>query len=211
MNVFKAIMFGLLCSGVGYGVDDQYGDQHNRLVLCVKSQSTRNLTIERVMRIAATQCGLDKSILRMTQSLVDLAPPSCQNPSSDEPGIEELADDRRYGLSDQHLRWLTTMEGILQNNRPSDAIKKLEQLQKQAKRSLNMDDVHEAAVFMGLDIALHSARLWTRGPIQLPFLAKWGQVVLGDAVGGVVGGIFGGGVGAVGLGTACSTLIAEKT
>lgn len=39
--------------------------------------------------------------------------------------------------------------------------------------------------------------------------AKWWQVVLADVAGGIVGGVFGGGVGAVGLGTACSGAVAK--
>jgi hypothetical protein len=91
-----------------------------------------------------------------------------------------------------------------------DTYVRLEALYYEARKLLCGQSDADISVLAALDIGARASLYWgaqnTGNPGALK--AKWWQVVLGDVAGGIVGGIFGGGVGAVGLGSACSGYVA---
>jgi hypothetical protein len=127
------------------------------------------------------------------------------------PLAEQIAPVLRE-FSDDQYAYLAKLEVILSTQTPEEATLSLDELESSAVRSLKRENA-DLAVLSGLATARHSLRFWTGGtsegtpPVALK--AKWWQVVLGDVAGGIVGGIFGAGVGAVGLGTACSAAVAN--
>jgi hypothetical protein len=106
-----------------------------------------------------------------------------------------------------HQQYIQEIEMILNAGLDYfDAYVRLEALYYEASALLCGQSDIDISVLAALDIGAHASLYWGPQNAGNPgaLKAKWWQVVLGDVAGGIVGGIFGGGVGAVGLGSACS-------
>ena len=152
MKVYRhlLILLALLSSPVAA---DTPGEQHNKFVLCLLATGqTDNANVSTLLTLAVRRCGMDANVLAIRQTLVENAPESCSRPGSVDPSIEEIANDRRYGLKQRQLQWLFQMERIVSNQSsgPDAIINNLKRLHQTASRALKPDDRMDAAILMGL-------------------------------------------------------------
>lgn len=185
---------------------DSVGEQHNAFLACLLKNDPDGRMDP--FHVIIDVCGLEAGASGDEFSKV-YSPLIPSNPLA--PLAEQIAPVRRE-FSDAQYAYLAKMEEILSTQTPEQAAKSLDALESSAVRSLKRENA-DLAVLSGLATARHSLQFWTGGtsggtpPVAMK--AKWWQVVLGDVAGGIVGGIFGAGVGAVGLGTACSAAVAN--
>lgn len=129
--------------------------------------------------------------------------------------LDEMLKPYRESFNDTQYAFLSETERILSTQDPKQAAVSLDELETKAVETLSGKEPGDVAVLAGLSTARHSLQFWTgatTSPVRQSMSqakAKWWQVVLADVAGGIVGGVFGGGVGAVGLGTACSGAVAK--
>eukprot|EP01147_Barroeca_monosierra_P011276 gene11276-3316_t len=127
-------------------------------------------------------------------------------------------------LSEEHISFIQALDDVLSDkNSPQQAVRQLIDLEAKAVLAFGSSESPEnTSLYCGLSIARASLHYWLQDFLEVepvpnrdnadrPKRAKpkWWQVVAADCAGGIVGGIFGGGVGAVGLGTACSKIVAD--
>lgn len=126
-------------------------------------------------------------------------------------GLSAVVAPYKRRLGPLHRDYLAKIELILDNSLDFNfAYQQLEALYQDAQQHFCTNTKSDIAVLAAIDIAANSTLYW--GPRDStspsPLKSKWWQVVVADVAGGVVGGLFGGGVGAVGLGSACSGYVA---
>ncbi|XXF77909.1 hypothetical protein P2318_33390 [Myxococcaceae bacterium GXIMD 01537] len=183
------------------------GEQHNSILACIIENDP--VGFEDPFYIIIDICLFNAGVpsAEFSKAYSPLIP---RNPLA--PLAEQIAPARE-AFSDAQYAYISKIESILSTQSPEQAAKSLDALETQAVRSLKRGEA-DLAVLSGLATARSSLKFWTAGdgtgtPPPQAAKAKWWQVVLGDVAGGIVGGIFGGGVGAVGLGTACSAAVAN--
>ncbi|MGZ3458814.1 MAG: hypothetical protein ACXU86_09970 [Archangium sp.] len=197
------IVLAALFSGAAFAQNpmDYVGQQHNEYLGClerVNPDASRN-----PLEVLVTDCGFqpEQPADEFIQEYTALMPEDQLAP------LSVKLEPYRAEFNDQQYGFALEIENILSTQTPDEADKALEALEANAVESLGREKA-DLAVLSGLSTARYSLRFWQANPPAQAKKAKWWQVVLGDVAGGIVGGVFGGGVGAVGLGAACSNAVA---
>ncbi len=208
-KTMTGLLFTVLISLPGYS--DQYGEAHNKYLSCFNEVLPGGrASILDVLDALVVNCGYPvQDYAAFISDYSFLAENTLLN--LQDGGIERVIAPYARKLKQTHKDFLISIEKILVNTDSfKEAYQNLEDLYKQASDKLCGSQA-DIATLAAIDIAAHSALYW--GPQAeskaVTMKAKWWQVVLADAAGGVVGGLFGGGVGAVGLGSACSGYVAR--
>jgi hypothetical protein len=198
----------VLCAGVASAESnpmESVGEQHNLYLGCLQKVDPDGKS--NPLEVLVKNCGFEseqpaEEFIKQYSALMPedhLAPLSAKL----EPYRREF-NDRQYAFA-------LEIERILSTQTPEESAKSLAALEAKAVVSLGREKA-DLAVLSGMSTARFSLAFWqSNSEDPKPRKAKWWQVVLGDVAGGIVGGIFGGGVGAVGLGTACSQAVASLT
>lgn len=188
------------------------GNQHNRHLRCLrKADPQGQMNVQQTLSALVNKCGFNPGM--SAQSFVGkyarMMPSQCVNGGHID--LARLAQQHSRSFNRAQLNQLRKVQSIIRTRSLTDASRTLNQMHRRAQSQFRSSSREDQAVLAAMDIGAASAKFWAREGRQSFTFAKWWQVVLGDVAGGVVGGIFGGGVGAVGLGTACSKLVADKT
>lgn len=183
---------------------DYVGVAHNDYLDCLRKfdpYSKRN-----PLEVLVYDCGLktDSDPKEFIERYTAMMPQDLLAP------LDELVAPYRDQFTDEQYSYFAAIERILSTQSPDDAARSLEQLENAAVKALGREP-GDLSVLSGLATARHSLDYWTHGnganrPTRMK--AKWWQVILADAVGGLVGSL-GGPAGTVGLGAACSGAVAN--
>ncbi|XXF77954.1 hypothetical protein P2318_33620 [Myxococcaceae bacterium GXIMD 01537] len=199
------------------------GEQHNGMLACLMAEDPSNK--ENPFAVLVERCGFkpETSNEEFIETYSQLVPENLGAP------LSQVLKPYRGHFNDIQFSYLLKVDSILASQDPQRAAESLARLEADAVKTLGREP-SDLAVLSGLSTARYSTCIWGDGgctpswPFPWPrpkprwpdyggfekqAKAKWWQVVLGDVAGGIVGGIFGGGVGAVGLGAACSKAVAS--
>jgi hypothetical protein len=196
------VLFAGVASAQSSNPMNYVGEQHNAYLGCLQKVDPEGKS--NPLEVLVKSCGFESEqpADEFIQEYSALMPADLLAPMSVklEPYRREF-NDKQYALA-------LEIERILSTQSPDQAAKSLDALEAKAVVSLGRENT-DLAVLSGVSTARFSLRFWQSSGSPVPAKAKWWHVVLGDVAGGIVGGIFGGGVGAVGLGTACSKAVAS--
>lgn len=190
-----------VASAGGINPMESVGEQHNLYLGCLQTLDPKG---ERnAFEVLVKDCGFEAGMPagEFVETYSQLMPRDLEAP------LDVMLKDVRGKFTAEQYSYLSRIESVLSSQSPEEAARALEALEAEAVSSLG-GKAEDLAVLGGLATARYSLSFWQKNP-PVAMKAKWWQVVLGDVAGGVVGGIFGGGVGAVGLGTACSQAVAS--
>jgi len=176
------------------------GEQHNAYLACLQKVNADGKS--NPLEALVDQCGFkpEQPADEFIQEYTELMPENLLAP------LSQMLAPHRKAFNDRQYSVALEIERVLSTQSPEQAARSLADLENKAVQSLGRETA-DLAVLSGVATARHSLIFWTQSPPQAR--AKWWQVVLADVAGGIVGGVFGGGVGAVGLGTACSGAVAK--
>lgn len=190
----------------------QIGQDHNRLLDCLLRQDPHGqMGVAQTLQTLVDRCRFNPGMStgEFVKKYSRLVPRAIL--TGGDIDLARLAQKHSRNFTQQQLNQLRKVQSIIRTRPLMDAARTLKQMHRNESSRLRAQSNESQAVLAAMDIGASSAKFWAQKSQNSYTLAKWWQVVLGDVAGGVVGGIFGGGVGAVGLGTACSKLVAEKT
>lgn len=207
----------LMSLAVGYSVTSgaaEIGAAHNRYLDCLRrSFSMPQSSIHVLLKTLISRCHYEPPLRSGDEFLklyADLGEQILRDSLRE--GLEKAIAPYITQFNDVHLAYLQEIENIVKNQPSLEAAHSLDMLYRKAVKELCPQSLSavcanpDIAVLAGIDIGASSSRYWKD---YSPLLkVKWWHIVLGDVAGGIVGGLFGGGVGAVGLGSACSAAVA---
>jgi hypothetical protein len=178
------------------------GEQHNAYLGCLQSVDPTGKS--NPLEVLVKDCGFESEqpADEFIKEYSELMPADQLAP------LSAKLEPYRREFNDKQYAFALEIERILSTQSPDQAARSLDVLEANAVKSLGREKA-DLAVLSGVSTARFSLRFWQSNPPAPQAKAKWWQVVLGDVAGGIVGGIFGGGIGAVGLGTACSQAVAS--
>lgn len=189
----------------------QLGQQHNKHLDCLRrADPSGGASATETLRMLVDRCGFRPG-MPTRQFVAQYARLIPREIISGAPiNLSAVARQHAQSFTREHFSVLNRIQNVIETKTLKEASRTLGRMHAHAKSQFRSRSQADTAVLAALDIGASSARYWDRerdgsGGHQR---AKWWQVVLGDVAGGIVGGVFGGGVGAVGLGTACSKLVA---
>lgn len=129
-------------------------------------------------------------------------------------GISFDADQAEVLAELGSILWFDGSDGVPSPAEIASALDAIGDLEAKAALTLG-EGPADTAVWAALSIAANSIVYWEEhfdpsdDVVASAAGPKWWQVAAADVAGGIVGGVFGGGVGAVGLGTAASKIVAD--
>ncbi len=217
----KKLLFSLIlllgsASAVNAG---EFGEAHNRYLDCLRKTLPRGPVAARdIMSALLNNCRYTppsanaSNFVETYGRLLESTMRSLQAG-----GLTAVLNSYSDRFTAMHMGYLNQIESIVKAQNPREAITTLNRLHAEATRqfrsnpnSPNRGTVNsDVAVLAAIDIAASSIQYWERNAPanEMRMMVKWWQVVLADVAGGIVGGVFGAGVGAVGLGGACSAAV----
>lgn len=214
--------------GIASNPQAQAGEQHNEILACLADGPTQGRDLVDAMERCGWETDDEFGAGELRSLQRDFGPdlpdwirwivssPFNPNPTTLGGGDGISFSEAQAGLLERlgAILFFGGAEDVPSSAEIAAALDAIADLEIEAAETL-AETPTDTAVWAALSIAGNSIAYWedafdpSDDVVASASGPKWWQVAAADVAGGIVGGVFGGGVGAVGLGTAASKIVAD--